>query len=100
MIKQLPLEKVYIITRCFQERFMGQMEAVGRQLLDHVPFEESSRADAQGRDRKVGFWHQSWQVHGGQVLTIQKKKWISQLILRQDVTKSILQNILGFSGSP
>ena len=27
MIKQLPLKKVYIVTRCFQERFMGQMEA-------------------------------------------------------------------------
>ena len=27
MIKQLPLEKICIITRCFQERFMGQMEA-------------------------------------------------------------------------
>ena len=27
MIKQLPLEKIYIITRCFQERFMGKMEA-------------------------------------------------------------------------
>ena len=27
MIKQLPLEKVYTITKCFQERFMGQMEA-------------------------------------------------------------------------
>ena len=26
IIKQLPLEKIYIITRCFQERFMGQME--------------------------------------------------------------------------
>ena len=27
MIKQLPLVKIYIITRCFQERFLGQMEA-------------------------------------------------------------------------
>ena len=27
MIKQLPLEKIYTITRCFQERFMHQMEA-------------------------------------------------------------------------
>ena len=26
MIKQLPLEKLYIISKCFQERFMGQME--------------------------------------------------------------------------
>ena len=27
MIKQLPREKIYIITKCFQQRFMGQMEA-------------------------------------------------------------------------
>ena len=27
MTKQLLLEKIYTITRCFQERFMGQMEA-------------------------------------------------------------------------
>ena len=27
MIKQLPLEKIYTVTKCFQERFMGQMEA-------------------------------------------------------------------------
>ena len=27
MIKQLPLEKIYTITKCFQERFLGQMEA-------------------------------------------------------------------------
>ena len=27
MIKQLPLKKIYIITRCFQERFVGLMEA-------------------------------------------------------------------------
>ena len=27
MIKQLLLEKIYAITKCFQERFMGQMEA-------------------------------------------------------------------------
>ena len=27
MIKQLPLEKINTITRCFQERFKGQMEA-------------------------------------------------------------------------
>ena len=27
MIKQLPLEKISTITKCFQERFMGQMEA-------------------------------------------------------------------------
>ena len=26
MIKQLPLEKIFTIARCFQERFMGQME--------------------------------------------------------------------------
>ena len=26
MIKKLPMEKIYIIVRCFQERFMGQME--------------------------------------------------------------------------
>ena len=27
MVKQLPLEKIYIVTKCFQERFMGQKEA-------------------------------------------------------------------------
>ena len=27
MIKTLPMEKVYTITRCFQERVMGQMES-------------------------------------------------------------------------
>ena len=27
MIKQLPQEKIYINTKCFQERLMGQMEA-------------------------------------------------------------------------
>ena len=29
MIKQLLQEKIYTLTRCFQERFMGQMEAPG-----------------------------------------------------------------------
>ena len=27
MIKQLPLEKIYTFTMCFQERFMSKMEA-------------------------------------------------------------------------
>ena len=27
MIKQLPQEKIYEVTRCFQQRFMGKMEA-------------------------------------------------------------------------
>ena len=27
MITKLPMEKIYIIARCFQERFMGQMES-------------------------------------------------------------------------
>ena len=27
MIKKLPMEKIYTIARCFQERFMGQMES-------------------------------------------------------------------------
>ena len=27
MIKRLPMEKIYTITRCFQERFMGMMES-------------------------------------------------------------------------
>ena len=27
MIKRLPFEKIYTIARCFQERFMGQMES-------------------------------------------------------------------------
>ena len=27
MIKQFPMEKIYTITKCFQERFMDQMEA-------------------------------------------------------------------------
>ena len=26
MIKRLPMEKIYIITKCFQERFLGRME--------------------------------------------------------------------------
>ena len=28
MFKQLPLEKIYVITRCFQERFMGEIETL------------------------------------------------------------------------
>ena len=27
MIKKLPMEKIYTVARCFQERFMGQMES-------------------------------------------------------------------------
>ena len=27
MIKQLPLEKIYTDTKCFQDRFVGQMDA-------------------------------------------------------------------------
>ena len=27
MIKRLPMEKIYTITKCFQERFMGMMES-------------------------------------------------------------------------
>ena len=30
MIKRLPMEKIYTITRCFQERFMGIMEFQAR----------------------------------------------------------------------
>ena len=38
MIKQLPLEKICTITRCFQERFMGQMEAPSSWKMVKVVF--------------------------------------------------------------
>ena len=38
MIKLLPLEKIYIITRCFQERFMGQMEVQVRGTIVKLVF--------------------------------------------------------------
>ena len=30
MIKHLPLQKICTITKCFQERFLGQVDARGR----------------------------------------------------------------------
>ena len=27
MVKRLPMEKIYTVTKCFQERFLGQMES-------------------------------------------------------------------------
>ena len=48
MIKQLPQEKIYIITKCFQERVMGQMEApssckIVKLVLSPKPDAESTK---------------------------------------------------------
>ena len=41
MIKTLPLEKIYTITRCFQERFMGAMEVPNSwKIVNFVFFRE------------------------------------------------------------
>ena len=36
MVKQLLQEKIYIVTTCFQERFMGQRETRSRKIVKLV----------------------------------------------------------------
>ena len=47
IFQQLPLEKFYIITRCFQERFMGQMEAPSSQKTVKLVFLRNPDAEPQ-----------------------------------------------------
>ena len=52
MIKQLLLGKIHLITRCFQERFMGQMEAPSSWKIVKLVF--LRKQDAQPKkDRKL-----------------------------------------------
>ena len=54
MIKQLLQEKTYIITKCFQERFMGHMEApCSWRIVKLVCFYENPDAEPQERDKKL-----------------------------------------------
>ena len=58
---------------------------VDRQLLGHVPFQESLGADAEGSDSgssKCGIWHRSGQACGGQVLMIPKRRLIFQFFTK------------------
>ena len=49
MIKQLPLEKIYTITRCFQELFMGRwMHQVRGRLCNWCSYENQSRNQRKG----------------------------------------------------
>ena len=45
MIKQLPLDKIYTITRCFQERFMGQLEAPSSWKIMKLVFSRKPNAE-------------------------------------------------------
>ena len=45
MIKQLPMSKIIIIKRCFQERFMGQMEAPSSWKIVKLVFSRKPDAD-------------------------------------------------------
>ena len=47
MIKQLPLEKIYIITRCFQERFMDHQ--VRGMLWNWCSYENQMRNQRRGQ---------------------------------------------------
>ena len=49
MIKQLPLEKIHIVTKCFQERFVGHMEAPS--LLEDCETGFLRKPDAQPKKR-------------------------------------------------
>ena len=51
MIKQLPQEKVYIMLKCFQERFMGQMEAPSSWKIVKLVFLRKPRCGSKERDR-------------------------------------------------
>ena len=53
MIKQLPLEKIYIITRCFQERFMGLTEAPSSWKIEKLVFSAKTRRGTKERDQKL-----------------------------------------------
>ena len=45
MIKKLPLEKIYVTTRCFQERFMGQVDAPSSWILVKLVFLQKPDAE-------------------------------------------------------
>ena len=47
MIKQLPQEKIYIIRKCFQERFMGQTEAPSSWKVVNLVFLRKPDAEPQ-----------------------------------------------------
>ena len=52
-IKQLPLGKIYIGTRCFQERFMGLMEAPSSWKIVKLVFLTKTGCGAQKIDLKL-----------------------------------------------
>ena len=53
MIKQLPREKINIITKCFQERFMSQMEAPNSWKIVKLVFLRKTRRGTDERDHKL-----------------------------------------------
>ena len=62
---------------------------VGRQLLDHVPFQKSPRTNAAGSDsgsRDAGVGPKNRRVCGGQVLVNVKRSLIFQFVPSRDVT--------------
>ena len=64
MIKQLPLEKIYTVTTCFQERLMGQTEAPSSWKIVKLVFLRKPDADA-----------------GAIALTSVMSKWFSSCII-------------------
>ena len=53
MSKQLPQGEIHIITKCFQERFMGQMEAPSSWKFVKLVFFTKTRSRTKERDQKL-----------------------------------------------
>ena len=51
MINHLPVEKIYTITRCFQERFLGQMDAPSSWKIVKLVFPEKPDVEPKKRIR-------------------------------------------------
>ena len=80
MIKQLPKEKIYIISKCFQDRFVGHMEAPSSWKIVKLVFYEKLDAEPKKDIRS----------YRAITLTSVMSKWYAScIILRLEIEKQL-----------
>ena len=55
MIQQLPPEKIHIVTKCVQERFVGQVEAPSSWKIVKIFFLEQINPDAEPKKGRTSY---------------------------------------------
>ena len=82
MIKQLPLEKIYTVTKCFQERFMGQTEAPSSWKIVKLVFLRKPDADrAIALTSVMSKWYAS-----GIILRLEKERELGRNYTWEELT--------------